>query len=75
MIAESDKVVCRNLWRWTDPASGKKMQFHGFVLWRFSNSTDREDNPSNLQLASSGNFYGGSGGANLGNALEVCSLQ
>jgi len=37
MIAEGDKVVCRNVWRWTDPASGKKMQFHGFVLWRFEN--------------------------------------
>jgi predicted ester cyclase len=35
MIAEGDKVVCRNFWRWTDYASGKKMQFHGFVLWRF----------------------------------------
>ena len=35
MIAEGDKVVCRNIWRWTDIASGKKMQFHGFVLWRF----------------------------------------
>jgi predicted ester cyclase len=35
MIAEGDKVVCRNIWRWTDKASGKKMQFHGFVMWRF----------------------------------------
>lgn len=35
MIAEGDRVVCRNIWRWTDTASGKKMQFHGFVLWRF----------------------------------------
>jgi predicted ester cyclase len=35
MIAEGDKVACRNIWRWTDPTSGKKMQFHGFVLWRF----------------------------------------
>lgn len=35
IIAEGDKVVCRNIWRWTDVASGKKMQFHGFVLWRF----------------------------------------
>ncbi len=35
MIAEGDKVVCRNIWRWTDPVSQKKMQFHGFVLWRF----------------------------------------
>jgi predicted ester cyclase len=35
MIAEGDKVVCRNIWRWTDSPSGKKIQFHGFVLWRF----------------------------------------
>jgi predicted ester cyclase len=35
MIAEGDKVMCRNLWHWTDPTSGEKMQFHGFVLWRF----------------------------------------
>jgi predicted ester cyclase len=36
MIAEGDKVMCRNVWRWTDGKSGKKMQFQGFVLWRFS---------------------------------------
>ena len=35
MIAEGDKVVCRNVWRWTDPKSHKNMEFHGFVLWRF----------------------------------------
>jgi predicted ester cyclase len=35
MIAEGDKVVCRNVWRWTDPKGGRKMEFHGFVLWRF----------------------------------------
>jgi len=35
MIAEADKVMCRNTWRWTDASSGKRMQFHGFVLWRF----------------------------------------
>ena len=35
MIAEGDKVMCRNVWRWTDTTSGNKMQFHGFVLWRF----------------------------------------
>jgi predicted SnoaL-like aldol condensation-catalyzing enzyme len=34
-LAEGDRVVCRNIWRWTDPKSGKKMQFHGFVMWRF----------------------------------------
>jgi predicted ester cyclase len=37
MVAEGDKVVCRNTWRWTDQ-SGKKLQFHGFVLWRFEGS-------------------------------------
>ena len=35
MIAEGDKVVCLNMWRRTDEHSGKKMQFHGFVMWRF----------------------------------------
>ena len=34
-IAEGDKVMCRNIWRWTDPVSGKPREFHGFVLWRF----------------------------------------
>ena len=35
MLAEGDKVMCRNIWRWTDPSSGKLLQMHGFVLWRF----------------------------------------
>ena len=35
MLAEGDKVMCRNVWHWTDPATGSVMQFHGFVLWRF----------------------------------------
>jgi predicted ester cyclase len=35
MIAEGDKVMCRNIWRWTATGSGKKVQFRGFVLWRF----------------------------------------
>jgi predicted ester cyclase len=35
MLADGDRVVCRNIWRWTDRSSGKKMQFHGFVMWRF----------------------------------------
>jgi predicted ester cyclase len=34
MVAEGDKVMCRNVWRWKD-ARGKRMEFHGFVLWRF----------------------------------------
>ena len=35
MVAEGDKVVCRNRWRWTDATSGAAMEFHGFVQWRF----------------------------------------
>jgi predicted ester cyclase len=34
IVAEGDKVVCRNIWRWTDTASQKPMEFHGFVMWR-----------------------------------------
>jgi len=37
MIAEGDKVVCRNVWRATDGASGKKISFKGIVIWRFAN--------------------------------------
>ena len=35
MIADGDKVMCRNIWRWTDAMSQDRMQMHGFVLWRF----------------------------------------
>jgi predicted ester cyclase len=35
MVAEGDKVVCRNIRRWKDVKSGKPMEFHGFVEWRF----------------------------------------
>ena len=35
-IAEGDKVMCRNVWRWTDAQTGKPMEFHGFVLWRLA---------------------------------------
>ena len=35
LVAEGDRVVCRNIWRWTDSSTGRKMQFHGFVMWRF----------------------------------------
>jgi predicted ester cyclase len=35
MIAEGDKVMCKNVWRWADKETGKRMEFHGFVLWRF----------------------------------------
>jgi predicted ester cyclase len=36
MIAERDKVACRNVWRATDPASGNKLSFKGIVIWRFA---------------------------------------
>ncbi len=35
MIAEGDKVVCRNRWHGTHAPTGKRMEFHGFVEWRF----------------------------------------
>ncbi len=35
MIAEGDRVVCRNRWQGTNARSGKRMEFHGFVEWRF----------------------------------------
>jgi predicted ester cyclase len=35
MIAEGDKVVCRNRWQGTHAQTGKRMGFHGFVEWRF----------------------------------------
>jgi ketosteroid isomerase-like protein len=35
-LCEGDKVVVRNRWTATDSASGKKYEFHGFVLWRFA---------------------------------------
>jgi predicted ester cyclase len=37
ILAEGDKVMVRNVWTATEKASGKKIQFHGFVLWRFAN--------------------------------------
>jgi predicted ester cyclase len=37
ILAEGDKVMVRNSWTGTDSATGQKMEFHGFVLWRFAN--------------------------------------
>jgi predicted ester cyclase len=42
MIAEGDKVRCRNVWRSTDTESGRKTQFRGFVLGRFEGETIAE---------------------------------
>lgn len=35
-IAEADKVMVRNVWRGTDSATGKRIEFKGFVLWRLA---------------------------------------
>ncbi len=35
MIAEGDKVICRNRWHGTSTKTGKPMEFRGFVEWRF----------------------------------------
>ena len=37
ILAEGDKVMVRNTWHATEKASGKKIEFQGFVLWRFAN--------------------------------------
>lgn len=36
LIAEGDKIMVRNTWRATDATTRKKIEFHGFVLWRFA---------------------------------------
>ena len=37
IVAEGDKVMARNSWTATEAANGQKIEFHGFVLWRFAN--------------------------------------
>ncbi len=36
LIAEGDRVVVRNTWRATNPASGSPLQFSGIVIWRIA---------------------------------------
>jgi predicted ester cyclase len=36
IVAEQDKVVVRNVWRATDPETGRKIQFGGIVIWRIA---------------------------------------
>jgi predicted ester cyclase len=36
IVAEQDKVVVRNVWRATDPQTGRKIQFAGIVIWRIA---------------------------------------
>jgi predicted ester cyclase len=35
-LADGDKVVVRNLWVGTQSETAKRMEFHGFVLWRIA---------------------------------------
>jgi predicted ester cyclase len=37
ILAEGDKVMVRNEWTGTESGSGQRIEFHGFVLWRFAN--------------------------------------
>ena len=37
ILAEDDRVMVRNTWTATESATGQKIEFHGFVLWRFAN--------------------------------------
>ena len=36
IMAEGDKVMVRNVWTGTEARNGQKIEFHGFVLWRFA---------------------------------------
>jgi predicted ester cyclase len=36
ILAEGDKVMVRNRWQATEKETGRKIEFHGFVLWRFA---------------------------------------
>jgi ketosteroid isomerase-like protein len=36
VVAQADKVVARNLWTGTNAATGERIEFHGFVMWRIA---------------------------------------
>ncbi len=36
IVAENDRVVCRNTWRGTEASSGRKIVFTGIVIWRLN---------------------------------------
>ena len=35
-LAEGDKVMVRNIWTGTHAKTGKRMEIHGFVMWRLA---------------------------------------
>ncbi len=35
-VAQGDKVVVRNVWTGTNARTGRRVEFHGFVLWRIA---------------------------------------
>ena len=35
-VAQADKVVVRNKWTGTNAQTGRRMEFHGFVMWRIA---------------------------------------
>lgn len=36
ILAEGDRVMVRNSWTATEAETGQRIEFHGFVLWRFA---------------------------------------
>jgi predicted ester cyclase len=35
-VAQGDRVVVRNVWTGTNPQTGARVEFHGFVMWRIA---------------------------------------
>lgn len=35
-VAEGDRVIVRNVWTGTHAETGKRLEFHGFVMWRIA---------------------------------------
>jgi predicted ester cyclase len=35
-VAQGDRVVVRNLWTGINATTGKRVEFHGFVMWRIA---------------------------------------
>jgi predicted ester cyclase len=35
-VAQHDKVAVRNLWTATEAQTGRRIEFHGFVMWRIA---------------------------------------
>jgi len=45
MVAEGDKVVCRNIWRWTDKTSRKRCNFTALLCGDSKARKSQKDGP------------------------------